>query len=322
MKLIPTDYIWFNGDYVAWDDARVHVLTPSLHYGWGVYEGIRCYQTDNGPAVFRLHDHLERLRDSARVYFMELSKTDDELAEIVVELISMNGLSSCYIRPIVYLGYGTMGVAPDVTSTQIAIAAWPWESYYDEELETRGARIVVSNWTRNAHHGVPPLAKSTGAYVNSALAKAGALRSGYDDALFLNGNGHLTEASASSLFIVRDGTLITPPLGEALLVGITRDSIIHLAKMNGISIVERMVPRSEIYVAEEAFLAGTAVEIVPIAEVDDRRLKCPAPGPITHVIQDLYRSAVSGRLDAVSQWLSPVGSTPAIRQAETLSASQ
>ncbi|WP_335938780.1 branched-chain amino acid transaminase [Streptomyces sp. PTD5-9] len=305
MPLTPTPYIWMDGELVPWDDATVHILTPSLHYGWGVYEGIRAYATDTGSAVFRLRDHIARLRDSARVYLMELSWTDEELVEAVRELVRVNGHESCYIRPIAYLGYGEMGVAPQLDAVRMSIAVWPWGSYLGDTAENEGCRLVVSNWQRNSHQTVPPLAKATGAYVNSALAKVGARRAGYDDALMLTANGHIAEASAANLFLVRDGELITPPVSDGILPGLTRDCAITFARDLGLRVTERSVPRSEAYIADEAFLTGTAAEIVPVASVDERPVGSGV-GPVTKQLRDLFHEVVRGRDETYAHWLERV----------------
>ncbi|MFD8155133.1 branched-chain amino acid transaminase [Streptomyces sp. NPDC059720] len=303
MPLTPTPHIWMDGELVPWDDAKVHVLTPSLHYGWGVYEGIRAYATDTGPAVFRLREHLARLRDSARVYMMELRWTDEELVAAVLDLVRNSGHDSCYIRPLAYLGYGEMGVAPQLDAVRMSIAVWPWGSYLGDKAETEGCRLIVSNWQRNSHQTVPPLAKATGAYVNSALAKVGAKRAGYDDALMLTATGHIAEASAANLFLVRDGALITPPVSDGILPGITRDSVITLARDLGLDVTERSIPRSEVYLADEGFLTGTAAEIVPVASVDERPMGVRGVGPVTKQVRELFKDVVAGRHKPYARWL-------------------
>ena len=303
MKLTPTDTIWMDGEFVPWDEAQVHVLTPSLHYGWGVYEGIRAYPTADGPAVFRLREHLKRLHDSARVYLMDPGWTVDELTEASLELLRRTGLESGYLRPIVYLGYGAMGVAPQLDSARVAIAAWPWGSYLGEKADQAGCRLVVSSWQRNGIDGVPPLAKATGAYVNSALAKTSAIQAGYDDALMLTPTGHVSEASAANIFAVRDGELITPPISDNILPGITRDTVITLARDMGFTVREQSLTRSELYIADEAFLTGTAAEIIPVASVDDRPTAAAGCGPVTKQLRDSFNNVVRGRNIAYRQWL-------------------
>jgi branched-chain amino acid aminotransferase len=307
MKLTPTDTIWMDGEFVPWDQAQVHVLTSSLHYGWGVYEGIRAYATPEGPAVFRLRDHLKRLHDSARVYLMDPGWTVDELTEASLELLRRTGLESGYLRPIVYLGYGAMGVAPALDSARVAIAAWPWGSYLGEKADQEGCRLVVSSWQRNGIHAVPPLAKATGAYVNSALAKVAAVRAGYDDAVMLTPTGHVSEASAANIFVVRDGELITPPISDNILAGVTRDTVMTLARDLGLTVSEQSLTRSELYVADEAFLTGTAAEIIPVASVDDRPTAAAGCGPITSQLRDAFNDVVRGRDSAYRHWLEYVG---------------
>ncbi|MDJ0383063.1 branched-chain amino acid transaminase [Streptomyces sp. G-G2] len=306
MPLTPTPFIWMDGELVPWDEAQVHVLTPSLHYGWGVYEGIRAYETESGSAVFRLREHIARLRDSARVYLMQLPWTDEELVEAVRELVRVNGQPSCYIRPIAYLGYGEMGVAPNLDAVRMSIAVWPWGSYLGDKAENEGCRLIVSNWQRNSNQTVPPLAKATGAYVNSALAKVGAQRAGYDDALMLTANGHIAEASAANLFMLRNGELVTPPVSDGILPGITRDCAITFARDLGLTVVERSIPRSEIYIADEAFLTGTAAEIVPVASVDERPVGNGRVGPVTKELRGLFQEVVRGRDQAYEHWLERV----------------
>ena len=309
MKLTPTDTIWMDGKFVPWDQAQIHVLTPSLHYGWGVYEGIRAYATPDGPAVFRLRDHLKRLHDSAKVYLMDPGWTVDELTEASLELLRRNGLQSGYLRPIVYLGYGAMGVAPALDSARVAIAAWPWGSYLGEKAEQEGCRLVVSSWQRNGINRVPPLAKATGAYVNSALAKVAAVRAGYDDALMLTPTGHVAEASAANIFAVREGELITPPVSDNILAGVTRDTVITLARDLGLTVSEQSLTRSELYVADEAFLTGTAAEIVPVASVDDRPTAAAGCGPVTARLRDAFNDVVRGRNPDYQHWLDYVGAS-------------
>ncbi|MET3985339.1 branched-chain amino acid transaminase [Streptomyces sp. PvR034] len=306
MPLTPTPFIWMDGELVPWDEAQVHVLTPSLHYGWGVYEGIRAYETETGPAVFRLREHIARLRDSARVYLMELPWTDEEMVQAVLDLVRVNGQPSCYIRPIAYLGYGEMGVAPNLDAVRMSIAVWPWGSYLGDKAESEGCRLIVSNWQRNSNQTVPPLAKATGAYVNSALAKVGAQRAGYDDALMLTANGHIAEASAANLFMLRGGELVTPPVSDGILPGITRDTAITFARDLGLTVVERSIPRSEVYIADEAFLTGTAAEIVPVASVDERPVGDGRVGAVTKELRGLFQDVVRGRNQAYERWLERV----------------
>ncbi|MBX9399496.1 branched-chain amino acid transaminase [Streptomyces sp. TRM72054] len=303
MKLTPTETIWMDGEFIPWDQAQIHVLTPSLHYGWGVYEGIRAYPTADGPAVFRLREHLQRLHDSARVYLMDPGWSVDELAEASLELLRRTGLESGYLRPIAYLGYGAMGVAPQLDNARVVIATWPWGSYLGEKAEREGCRLVVSSWQRNGIHSVPPLAKATGAYVNSALAKVEAVRSGYDDALMLTPAGHVAEASAANIFAVRDRMLITPPVSDNILPGITRDTVMTLARDLGYEVNEQSLTRSELYVADEAFLTGTAAEIVPVASVDDRAVAAGGCGPVTKQLREAFQGVVHGRNPDYRGWL-------------------
>jgi len=305
MPIEATRKIWMDGEYVDWDQATVHVLTPSLHYGWGVFEGIRCYDTTLGPAVFRLTDHMARLFRSAKIYHMEPPVSLEGAVKVTKDLVAMNSVRECYIRPIVYLGYGEIGLNPLTSPVSMAIACWPWGAYLGEEGFVHGVRVKVSSWRRLDPNIIPPAAKATGQYLNSSLAKAEALKAGYDEGILLNPHGYVTDGSGENVFVVRDGTLLTPPLAAGCLAGITRASIMRIAEDAGIPVREADLPRTELYLADEAFFTGTAAEVVPIREVDDRVLG--DPGPITRRVQEVFKAAIRGEDERYKEWLEPVG---------------
>jgi branched-chain amino acid aminotransferase len=301
MPIAPVDKVWMNGEMVAWEDANVHILTHALHYGSGVFEGIRCYETAKGPAVFRLRDHLERMERSAKILMMEIPFSVDELLNATFDLITANELRSCYVRPIAYRAFGEMGLNPENNSISVAIAVWPWGAYLGEEALERGVRMTVSSWRRHDNNIIPPQAKVTGAYVNASMAKLEAVRAGYDEAIMLNPAGFVSEATGENLFIVRDGELLTPPLSTGPLPGITRASIMTIAADLGIPMFETVLTRADLYLAEEMFCSGTAAEVTPVREVDDRVIG--EPGPVTQTIQQKYFSIVKGEDDKYSDWL-------------------
>jgi branched-chain amino acid aminotransferase len=305
MPIEATRKIWMDGDYVDWDQATVHVLTPSLHYGWGVFEGIRAYDTALGTAVFRLTDHMRRLFRSAKIYHMEPPISLEGAIKVTKDLVAMNGVRACYIRPLVFLGYGEIGLNPLNSEVRMAIACWPWGAYLGEEGFSRGVRVKVSSWRRLDPNIIPPAAKATGQYLNSSLAKAEALKAGYDEGVLLNPNGYVTDGSGENVFVVRDGTLLTPPLAAGCLAGITRASIMRIAEDEGIPVRETDLVRTELYLADEAFFTGTAAEVVPIREVDDRVLG--DPGPITRRVQEVFLAATRGKDERYREWLEPVG---------------
>lgn len=301
MPITEVSKIWKDGELIDWWDATVHLLTPTLHYGWGVFEGIRAYETSRGPAIFQLRRHMERLHRSAKMLHMELPYSVDELMEAARELVRVNEVDSCYIRPIAYLGYGEMGLNPLPSHVEVAIALWPWGTYLGDEGLSNGVRAKTSTWHRMGSNMIPTGAKACGAYVNSSLAKVEALEGGYDEALLVNEHGQVVEGSGENVFVVSDGTLVTPPLSEGVLRGVTRDSVIEFARDLGIPFNESTLLRQDVYVAEEAFYTGTAAEIVPIREVDNREIG--APGPITKQIQDLFFDVVKGKNDAYAHML-------------------
>jgi branched-chain amino acid aminotransferase len=305
MPIEATRKIWMDGEYVDWDKANVHVLTPSLHYGWGVFEGIRAYETDAGTAVFRLTDHMKRLFRSAKIYHMEPPVSLEGAVKVTKDLVTMNEVKSCYIRPLVYLGYGEIGLNPLNSPVRMMIACWPWGAYLGEEGFEHGVRAKVSSWRRLDANIIPPAAKATGQYLNSSLAKAEALKAGYDEGILLNPNGYVTDGSGENVFIVREGTLLTPPLSAGCLAGITRDSILRIAADEGIPVREADLVRTDLYLADEAFFTGTAAEVVPIREVDDRVLG--DPGPITRRVQEVFMAAIHGKHECYKEWVEPVG---------------
>ena len=304
MAIRPTRKIWMDGGYVDWDQATVHVLTPSLHYGWGVFEGIRCYDTPAGPAVFRLGDHMRRLFRSAKIYPMEPPISLEGSVKVVKDLVAVNGLRACYVRPLVYLGYGEMGLNPLGSPVRMAVACWPWGAYLGEDAFTTGVRVKVSSWRRLDPNVIPPAAKATGQYLNSSLAKAEAVKAGYDEGVLLNAQGQVTDGSGENLFVVRDGVLCTPPLAAGCLAGVTRASMVRIAADEGVEVREVDLVRTDLYLAEEAFFTGTAAEVVPIREVDDRVLG--EPGPVTRRLQQVFHAATRGQDRRYADWLEPV----------------
>jgi branched-chain amino acid aminotransferase len=300
MPLTPTDKIWMDGELVDWDDAKIHILTHSLHYGCGVFEGIRAYETARGAAVFRLTPHIRRLFDSAKIFAIDIPFTVDQLVEATKETVRVNEMKQCYIRPLVYLGYGEMGLNIAPCSVNVAIAVWPWGAYLGDEGIMHGVRCKISSWKRHDPNTLPPAAKGTGMYINSSMAKLEAVRAGYDEAIILNGLGYVSECTGENIFIVRNGTIITPPLSSGALEGITQHTVRTIAEDLGIEYRIDNLLRSDLYIADEAFLSGTAAEVVPIRSVDDREIG--EPGPITRQIQDIFFATVKGEVDQYKEW--------------------
>ena len=298
-----TEKIWMDGKFVDWDEAKVHVLTHALHYGTAVFEGMRCYETDEGPAIFRLWDHLDRLYNSAKIHMMRIPYGIEELAKAIKETIKVNEIKECYIRPIAYYGYGEMGLNPKKNPVNVAIAVWPWGTYLGEEGLRRGVRCKISSWLRIDTRMLPPLAKATANYLNSVLAKLEAIYCGYDEAILLNSNGYIAEGSGENVFIVKDGSISTPPLSSGALYGYTRDSIEELARDLSIPIFERDILREELLMADEAFLTGTAAEVTPIREVDGRTIGSGSIGPITKRLQEKFFQVVRGKDQKYKKWL-------------------
>jgi branched-chain amino acid aminotransferase len=307
VPLTPTEKIWMDGELVDWDQAKIHVLTHSLHYGLGVFEGIRAYPTSQGPAVFRLTDHIARLFASAKILGITIPFTTGQIIDAVKKVVVVSGLEGCYIRPIVYLGYGEMGLNPMQCGVNVAIACWSWGAYLGDEGIQNGIRLKVSSWARHDSRAMPTAAKATGMYINSSLAKVEAVRAGYDEAVMLTTDGHLSEGTGENVFVVRHGRLLTPAFSSAgALEGITASSVRAIAQDLGYDVAESNLRRTDLYLAEEAFLCGTAAEVVPIASVDDRPVGSGKPGPITKAIQDVFFQAVRGEVDRYKDWVEHV----------------
>ena len=302
MPITPTKKIWMDGAFVDWDDATIHILNPTLHYGWGVFEGIRAYKTDRGPAVFRLTEHIERLFRSAKIYLMEPEFTVEQMVAATKETVRINEIDSCYIRPLFYLGYGEMGLNPMPSQTKASIAVWPWGAYLGDEAAARGVRAVVSSWQRIGPNVIPPEGKGTGQYINSSLAKVAALKAGYDEAILLTAAGTIAEGTGENIFVVYGKKLVTPPIVDGVLAGLTRDAVMTIARDEGYEVVESPLVRSNLYLADEAFFTGTAAEMVPLVEVDDRPIGKGVPGPVTKQLLELFRGAVRGELDRYKTW--------------------
>lgn len=307
MPITPVEKIWMDGELVDWADAKVHVLTHSLHYGSGVFEGVRAYETSEGAGIFRLTDHIQRLFRSAQIYMIDVPYGVDQLIEATKETVRANGLKSCYIRPLVYHGYGEMGLNPMYAPVNVSISLWAWGTYLGDEALENGARLNISSWRRPDPNAFPAQAKATGQYINSGLAKVEAVKGGYEDALMLSPDGLVAEGTGENVFISREGVLITPPESSGALMGITRDSVITIARDLGYEIVERKLTRSDIYTADEVFLTGTAAEVTPIREVDDRPVGNGMRGPITKEIQQTYFAAVKGEIDKYRSWVELAG---------------
>jgi branched-chain amino acid aminotransferase len=304
MPIQKTDKIWHNGKFIAWDDAKLHVMSHVVHYGTSVFEGIRCYLLPDGPAIFRAKEHMQRLLDSAKIYRMELPYTRDELIAAMVDLVSTNGVTPCYIRPIALRGYGEAGVNPAHNPIDVYIANWSWGKYLS--ADGKGVDVCVSSWTRLAPNTLPAMAKAGANYMNSQLIKMEALANGYVEGIALDAGGYVSEGSGENLFLVRNGKLCTAPLGNSVLPGITRDSVIQVAKELGIEVVEQMIPREMLYIADEVFFTGTAAEVTPIRSVDKILVKDGSVGPITKTVQKEFFDIVEGRAADRFKWLTPV----------------
>ncbi len=306
--LTPTEKIWHNGKFIKWEDARIHVLSHVVSYGSSVFEGIRCYETAHGPAIFRAREHARRLVDSAKIYRIELEYSVDELTQAFVDLVSVNNLRSCYIRPIVLRGYGNIGVLPKGVPIETYMACWEWGKYLGPEAIEQGVDVCVSSWTRMAPNTLPALAKAGANYMNSQLIRMEADVNGYSEGIALDSAGYVSEGSGENIFVVRDGKVITPPLGASVLPGITRDSIVKVAGSLGIPIVESIIPRESLYIADEIFFSGTAVEVTPIRSVDKIKIGAGKRGPITEKIQKRFFEIVEGTHPDEFGWLTPVPS--------------
>jgi branched-chain amino acid aminotransferase len=308
-----TEKIWMNGQFVDWDDARVHVGSHGLHYGSGVFEGIRAYDTPRGTGVFRLTDHLVRLENSARLLYMELPYGIEELRSVCFDLIDMNGLKECYLRPIAFYGYGELGVAATGNPVDVVIMSWPWGAYLGEEGLRSGIRAKISSWQRVGPNVIPHVSKATGIYLNSMLAVTEANRAGYDEAILLTQEGYIADGSGESLFIVKKGTIYTPDLSASILQGITRDTVIQIAQDLGYSVVEKQLIRTDLYLADEVFMTGTAAEVTPLREVDDVEI---GVGPVTLELQEAYLETARGGSERWAQWLEYAERTPERAPAE------
>ena len=302
--ITEVDYIWKNGEFVPWAEATTHVLSHSLHYGSGVFEGIRCYQGESASYVFRLNDHMERLVRSCKIAQIPIEYTAAQLAEATLETISKNNLPACYIRPIVYRGYGSMGVDPTDAPVDVVIAVWPWGAYLGDGALENGITAGTSSWRQRSINAIPPAMKSTASYMNSILAKLEAKAHGYSEAVMLNEQGYVCEGTGENLFVVRDGILSTPPISAGVLEGITRDTVLWLANDLDIPVVEEDLTRADLYIADEMFFTGSAAELTPVASIDGREIG--KPGPITKQLQQRFFDMVAGKLDEYSDWLTEV----------------
>jgi branched-chain amino acid aminotransferase len=300
--LTETKKIWMDGKFVNWADANVHILTHTLHYGTGAFEGIRCYKTKSGSAVFRLREHVDRLFDSCHILKIDPLFSQKEISRAIIDTVKVNKLKECYIRPLVYIGYGAMGLYPKNNPIKVAIAAWPWGAYLGEEGIKNGIRAKISSFARQHVNATMTKSKTCGDYVNSTLAKREALACGYEEALLLDTSGFVSEGTGQNIFIVRDDVLLTPPL-PSILEGITRKSIIEMAEKEKVKVSETNITRDEIYIADEVFLTGTAAEVTPVREVDGRTIGGGKPGPVTRKLQSLFFKIVKGEVKAYNSWL-------------------
>ena len=306
MPITEVQKIWFDGELVNWHDAKIHVLSHALHYGTGVFEGIRAYETDRGPAVWHLEEHLKRLFRSAKLYHMDIPYSQEAITEGTKDVIRANGLDSCYIRPLVIRGYGEMGVNPLNAPVNVIVAVWPWGAYLGEDALEQGVRVKISSWRRNAQNALPASAKATGQYINGVLAKVESLKAGYDEGILLNEHGYITDGSGENVFVVRDRLLTTPPIHAGCLDGITRATVMTLAEDLGYRVREEDLVRTDLYNADEVFFTGTAAEITPIREVDDRVVGEGHRGPITKELQGAFFAATKGENEKYSDWLTYV----------------
>lgn len=296
-------HIWIDGSFHKWNEANIHVLTHSLHYGTAVFEGIRCYNTVDGPAIFRLEDHVNRLFNSAKIYFMHIEFSKDQIEDAIIDTIRKNSIVECYVRPLVYFGYGKMGINPLNNKVSVAIALWKWDEYLKKEDFDHGARIMISGWARIDSRTMPVHAKATANYANSALARMEAIKAGFDEAIMLNTSGMVVEASGENIFIVKNNILITPPISSGALEGITRDTVLRLAKDNNIVTKIDDFSKDELYLADEVFLTGTAAEIKTVGEIDNRMIGNGGTGKVTQQIKSMFESLTRGNHKFSKQWL-------------------
>jgi len=306
VPITQVEKIWMDGELVDWAEAKIHVLSHALHYGTGVFEGIRAYETVRGPAVWHLDEHLRRLFRSAKLYHMDMPFSGETLTEATKDVIRANGLQSCYVRPLAFRGYGEMGVNPLLAPVNVVIAVWPWGAYLGEDALEQGVRIKISSWRRNGQNSLPAAAKATGQYINSVLAKVESLKAGYDEAIMLNEQGYITDGSGENVFVVRDGVLTTPPIQAGCLDGITRATVITLAGDLGYAVKEENLVRTDLYNADECFFTGTAAELTPIREVDDRVVGEGHRGPVTKDLQSAFFAATKGDHPKYVDWLTYV----------------
>ena len=295
------DLIWLNGEFVAWEDAKVHVLTHAMHYGTGVFEGIRAYETPQGTAIFRNQDHLARLEASAKLYYMDMPFPKEQLREVTHELIARNGFKSCYIRPLVWRGYGPMGLNPLDNPVEAMVAVWEWGAYLGEDGKRNGVRARVSSYRRISSESLIPHSKASGQYLNSVLAKIESVKAGYEEAILLDDKGYVCEGTGENVFVIKDGVIHTPGQSDGILDGINRKSCIQIARDLGYDVVERNIARAELALADEVFLTGTAAELTPMREIDD--IEIGPPGPITREIQGVFEDALCGRDARYADWL-------------------
>ena len=307
MPVKSTEKIWHDGKYIRWDDAKIHVLSHVVSYGTAVFEGIRCYQTKQGPAIFRLKDHLQRLFNSARIYRMEIPHTMDELSAVSLELVRVNKMGACYVKPIVMRGYGDVGVNPFPCPVEVFLACWEWGKYLGEEAVEQGVDACVSSWSRMAPNTHPAMSKSAANYMNSQLIRMEAMTNGYVEGIALDTNGYVSEGSGENIFIVQDGAVLTPPLAASILPGITRDSVMRICADLKIPISEQMLPREMLYTADEVFFCGTAVEITPVRSIDRIPVGSGTRGPVTNRLQDEFYALTGGAKPDRHNWLTPVG---------------
>jgi branched-chain amino acid aminotransferase len=306
VPITEVEKIWMDGELVAWQDAKIHVLSHALHYGSGVFEGIRAYATTRGPAVWHLDAHLDRMFASGAIFHMDLPYSKVELIQATKDVIRANALDSCYVRPIAFRGYGEMGVNPLLAPVNVVIAVWPWGAYLGEDAIEQGVRVKVSSWKRADQNTLPSAAKASGGYLVSILAKVESLKAGYDEAILLNHEGFIAEGSGENIFVVKDGVLATPPTSVSALGGITRSSVVQIARDLGYDVVERNLVRTDLYLADEVFFTGTAAELTPIREVDDRTVGAGHRGPVTKELQDAFFSATRGEDPRYAGWLTYV----------------
>jgi branched-chain amino acid aminotransferase len=307
MSLKKTEKIWHNGKLISWDDAHIHVLSHVIHYGSAVFEGIRCYETRQGPAAFRLRDHMQRLVNSGRIYYMDIPFSADDLSAAAAELVRVNHMNSCYLRPVVLRGYGDVGVSPLKCPIEVYMACWEWGAYLGPEALEQGVDVCVSSWSRMAPNTLPAMAKAAANYMNSQLIKMEALRNGYSEGIGLDTSGHVSEGSGENIFVVQGSTVLTPPPASAGLAGITRSTILTLCEDLGIVVREQMIPREMLYIADEVFLTGTAAELTPLRSIDRITVGAGKRGPVTKRLQEEFFAIVSGAKPDRHNWLLPVG---------------